>query len=168
MVAKGTSGALRLKRAEADSFATEFMEALQQLPLSDEPVTLDDVAILVRRGMRSFDGGVPTADENTPSFLRDLAGPLVGHERDEASIFAFLKKYQKELDNPPKTRKGLHDLLAQIYLRASPAEVIALRELVQELNSLAERKIEIRNQLIDSTKKNIKGTPGPKKDTVGT
>lgn len=162
MAPKRTSRHLRL--AEANSFATEFMEALQQLPLSDEPVMLDDVATLVRRGMRSFEGGVPTAPKNAPPFLVDLAGPLIGPDRDEASIAAFLKKYKKELANPPKTGKGLHNLLVRIYLRSSPADVMALRQFVQKVKSLAANPLGLRDQLIDTLKRNNKGTPGPKKD----
>lgn len=163
MVAAGKRETSRhLTKSEADLYAKEFMEALQQFTFSKEPATPEEVATLTRSGIRFFDGRLPTATENTASFLLDLFGPFIGPGRDENSVEACLKEYGKELADPPSTAKGLHDLLSRIYLHASPEEVTALRDLVQKLRSRAAKPLEMRDQMIVTLRKSIKGTPGPK------
>jgi hypothetical protein len=163
MATKRTSGELRLTEAEAKSLATEFVEVLQQLSLSNEQATPDEVAIDVRSAIRFFDKREVTVTKDT-SLLLDVLSPWMGPESDKVSIDASLTKYPEELINSPGTGKGLHDSLTRIFLRASLADVTAFRQGVQKLKSLAANPLKLRDQLIGTLKKNNKGTPGPKKD----
>jgi hypothetical protein len=52
--------------------------------------------------------------------------------------------------------------LARVWMNASPADVPAIRELIQQLRSIGADPIEMRNQLESTLRKNLKGKPGPK------
>lgn len=166
MVTKRPSEGLRLTEAEADSFAMELMETLQRLSLSNESnesITPDEVATSVRAMLPLFKDKLPTAKKNTPPFLVDLLVLFTAPKKEQS---AFLKKYQKLLTNPPKAGEGLRDLFRWIYLNASPAEVAMLQQVVQQLKVLGARPLVMRDQLIDTLKKNVRGTPGPQQDTT--
>jgi hypothetical protein len=151
-----------LKKQEADLLAAEFMESLRQISLSETPITLEDVAKSTRSGLRYFEGSVPIPTENTPRFLQSLLSPLMVLQKDKASKDAFLKKYARLFSNFPKTAKGMKSSLARVWLNASPTDVTAIREFIQQLKSLGANPIKMRNQLESTLRKNLKGRPGPK------
>ena len=162
MAAAGKPGTpRRLTKPEADLLAGQIIEALQESNISGSPSSPEEVAVLVHAGL-SFLGNdlLPIATENTPPFFRKLFHPLIDPERDENAIRASLKIYSQDLANPPKTAKGLHNLFVRICSNARPEEIIALRKLVQELKAI--KPLEIRDQLIGTLRKSVKGTPGPK------
>jgi hypothetical protein len=156
-------GSNNLTKKEADALATEFMEALQQVLPSDQPTTLEDVAKGTRSGLRYFDDSVPTLSENSPAFLRSLLSPLKVLQKGKTSKDKSSKKIRKFLSNPPRTAQGMHDSLSRIWLGAPPEEVFALRELIRQIRLLGANPLGIRNQLVSTLRKNIKGKPGPKR-----
>jgi hypothetical protein len=158
--AKGLGKSKHLKKSEADSLAVDFMEALQNLSLSEIPHTPEEVVALTRSGLRFLEGRVPIANESTPAFLRDLFALPISPQQNE--IKTDLGTPLKDLRNPPRTVKGLHSLLVRAYMRSSPEEVIAIRGLVEKIKSLASHSVEVREQLVSALRRNIKGTPGPK------
>jgi hypothetical protein len=152
-----------LGKKEANALATEFMEALQQVLPSGQPVTLEDVAKGIRSGLRYFDNSVPVPTNDSPPFLRSLLSPLMTPQTGLAPKDESSKEFKRLLSNPPGTAKGMHDLLARIWLNASPTDVLSIRKQIEQAKSLGANSLEVRNQLVDALRKNMKGKPGPKR-----
>jgi hypothetical protein len=151
-----------LSQLEADLLATEFMEALQQIISSQgQPATADGAAKLARSGLLSFDNRVPMPTEKSPPFVQALMSTLM-LDSNRFSQQEFFKTYGSLFSNPPKTGRAMHDSLTRIWMSAPPGTAVGLRKLIVGMKSLAANPLMVRDQLVNTFRKNLKGKPGPK------
>lgn len=151
----------RLTKAEADALADQFLESLLRMPPTGKQGGPENVGALAHLGLRLFDDSPPRISETAPQYVRSLFQPFMDPENrigDEAGF----KKFKQDLSPVRQTTEGIREFVSSRFRRMSPGEVEPIRDLIKQLTALADDPLRIRNDLITTIKKSMKGQPGPK------
>jgi hypothetical protein len=153
-----------LTKSQAVDLAEEFVRILQQAQPSDPSRTNDEIAVMVAAGLRLFDGRLlPTLTENVPGHLQVVVKPFTEAVAAKSATEDTRMQFPKDFAGSPETGAGLIEFLAKSIAGATPETVIQIRGVLKELALATSNQMIVREQLVESINKNMRGKPGPTK-----